>query len=73
MKNGGIITPQKANDLLPEEYQETLPEEMQNPQKFQMQQMEQNMEKKTAKEPSLDRIKTGRDKRVPKAQREGKK
>ena len=25
LKNGGLITPQKGNDMLPEEYHETLP------------------------------------------------
>lgn len=31
LKTDGVITPQKANDLLPKKYQEVLPEEMKNP------------------------------------------
>lgn len=65
LKNAGIITAQKANDLLPDEFEETLPLPMEN-----------NPQNPSAtlssvtKEPSLDRIRSGRDSRVPKEQKE---
>ena len=70
LATAGVITPQKANDLLPEEYQEQLPEEMKNPAKFQAQQAEKMAQQKAIPgrsnpEPSSDRIKTARDKRKP--------
>lgn len=65
---GGIITPQKANSLLPKEYQEELPEELKNPQKFQADQADKAMRQGSALKapPTADRIKKGREKREPK-------
>lgn len=63
LKSSGVISAQKANDLLPEEFREILPEELKNPMSgngFGLGKPQQAVGKS---EPSLDRIQKGRDKR----------
>ena len=63
LANAGVITPQKANELLPDEYHETLPKiPLNNPET-------PKGNSPSPGEPPLKRIKTARDKRVPKDQR----
>lgn len=72
MVDSGVITPQKANSLFPDEYQEQLPEELKNPSQFNQPSPfgDPNQPGNPKKEePSVDRIKTGRDKRIPKEKR----
>ena len=65
LKQSGIITAQKANDLLPEEFQEKLPEMPEFPVMGQTGKVPQAG---MAKEPNppLDRIRSGKEKRNPK-------
>ena len=69
LTSAGILTPQKANSLLPEEFQEKLPEKV-DPMS---QDQDEPLPKigNNQKSPSLDRIRTARDKRDPKAQKRG--
>jgi len=48
LKTDGIITPQKANDLLPDRYKEVLPDNLKDPQKAMMNGMNGNPQNKGA-------------------------
>lgn len=76
LKNSSVITPQKANDLLPEEYQETLPEvdpmanQFNNPNNPSNNKGNGDAKQKVSPtSPKLERVQTARDKRIPDKQR----
>src|SRR3990167_566126 len=63
LKSAGVISAQKANDLLPEEFREALPQELKNPMSGNGLGLGKPQQAVGKSEPSLDRIQKGRDKR----------